>query len=136
MAQAPRTCAKHRKLAQHAHSHGSHAYSHGSHAFTHTLISTWLQPRGAKRLAQLLFFSACWVFSCFRNPPNSDMDYRIFNVRTCSLLCLRIHTRVGHTDTQRVSTTFLTRKNSKKCLLLLTGFKPLSFGSSVRRSTN
>ena len=24
---------------------------------------------------------ACWVFSCFRNPPNSDMDYRIFNVR-------------------------------------------------------
>ena len=26
--------------------------------------------------------SACWVFSCFRNPSNSDMDYRIFNVRT------------------------------------------------------
>ena len=25
---------------------------------------------------------ACWVFSCFRNPPNSDMDYMIFNVRT------------------------------------------------------
>ena len=23
--------------------------------------------------------SACWVFPCFRNPPNSDMDYRIFN---------------------------------------------------------
>ena len=27
-------------------------------------------------------FLMCAVFSCFRNPPNSDMDYRIFNVRT------------------------------------------------------
>ena len=26
--------------------------------------------------------SACWIFSCFRNPSNSDMDYRTFNVRT------------------------------------------------------
>ena len=26
--------------------------------------------------------SACWVFTCFRNPPHSDMDYRIFNMRT------------------------------------------------------
>ena len=24
---------------------------------------------------------ACWVFLCFHNPPNSDMDNRIFNVR-------------------------------------------------------
>ena len=33
--------------------------------------------------------SACWVFSCFRNPPGTltDIDYRIFNVRT-----------IGHTD--------------------------------------
>ena len=22
-----------------------------------------------------------WVFQCFHNPPNSDMDYGIFNVR-------------------------------------------------------
>ena len=29
--------------------------------------------------------SACWVFTCFRNPLNSDMDYMvIFNVRTCT----------------------------------------------------
>ena len=27
-------------------------------------------------------YGACWVFSCFHNPPNSDMDYGIFNVRT------------------------------------------------------
>ena len=40
---------------------------------------------------------ACWVFSCFRNPPTSDMDYRIFNVRTGSL-CVCIHTGVRHTD--------------------------------------
>ena len=37
--------------------------------------------------------SACWVFSCFRHPSNSDMDYRIFNVRTWSFL----YTGVGHT---------------------------------------
>ena len=32
----------------------------------------------------------------FRNPPNSDMDYSIFNVRT--FLCVRVHTGAGHTD--------------------------------------
>ena len=26
--------------------------------------------------------SACWAFSCLNNPPNSDVGYRIFNVRT------------------------------------------------------
>ena len=25
---------------------------------------------------------ACWVFQCLHNPPNSDMDFGIFNVRT------------------------------------------------------
>ena len=24
-------------------------------------------------------YSACWVFSCFHNPPNSDMDHRILH---------------------------------------------------------
>ena len=27
------------------------------------------------------FISACWLFLCFHNPPISDMDYKIFNVR-------------------------------------------------------
>ena len=27
-------------------------------------------------------YAACWVLKCFQNPPNSDMDYRIFNART------------------------------------------------------
>ena len=55
--------------------------------------------------------SACRVFSCFHNPPNSDMDY------TGSLTCVRDHscacvyTRGLGTHQQRVST-FLTRKNS------------------------
>ena len=35
--------------------------------------------------------SACWVLSCFRNPLNSDMDYRIFNMRTWSFLCERTY---------------------------------------------
>ena len=40
----------------------------------------------------------CAVFSCFRNPPNSDVVYRIFNVRP--FLCVRLHTEVGHTDNE------------------------------------
>ena len=44
------------------------------------------------------FFLLCGVFSCFSNPPNSDMDYRIFNVRTWSFLYVRIHMGVGHID--------------------------------------
>ena len=43
---------------------------------------------------------ACWVFLCFRNPPDSDMDYRIFNVITWSFWCVRIHTGVWHTDNE------------------------------------
>ena len=31
------------------------------------------------------------LFGCCPNPPNSDMDYRIFNVRMWSS-CIRIHT--------------------------------------------
>ena len=55
-----------------------------THSFTHTLTITWCEAP-----AQLLFFSACWVFSCLCNPPDSDMDYRIFNVRMWSFLCVR-----------------------------------------------
>ena len=54
----------------------------------------------AERVALPSPTSACRVFSCFRNPPNSDMDYRIFNVSTWSFVCLRIHTGVEHTDSE------------------------------------
>ena len=30
---------------------------------------------------------ACWVSECFHNPPNSDMDYRFFNMRTDVIAC-------------------------------------------------
>ena len=35
------------------------------------------------------------LFRCFHSPPNSDMDYRIFNVLMtfCLMFCMRMHTR-------------------------------------------
>ena len=61
-----------------------------------------LSPRKAgshsTALPSFLVLFLCAVLSCFRNPPNSDIDYRIFNMRT--LLCMRIHTGVGHTDNE------------------------------------
>ena len=36
-------------------------------------------------------YGACSLFYCFYNPPNSDMDYTIFNVRMWSLR-MRMHT--------------------------------------------
>ena len=47
-----------------------------------------------------------------RNPPNSDMDYRIFNVRTWSFLCMWIHTGVGDADSESAQH-FLVRKAHK-----------------------
>ena len=38
----------------------------------------------ATRAALLSPTNACWVFLCFHNPPNTDMDYRIFNVHMWS----------------------------------------------------
>ena len=43
----------------------------------------------------------CPMFLCFRNPPNSDMDYEIFNVHT--FLCV---THGGGAHRQRIRTTF------------------------------
>ena len=48
----------------------------------------------------VIFFLLSAVFSFFRNPPNSDMDYRSFNVRTWPLLWVRIRMGVGHTDNE------------------------------------
>ena len=78
--------------------------------------------------------SVCQVFSCFRNPPNSesDMDYRIFKFN------VRMWSHGGWVHRQRVSKTFLTQKNVHIFLqlLTLTGFKSQVFGSRVRHSTN
>ena len=80
--------------------------------------------------------SVSWVFSCFRNPPKSDMSYRIFNVRMWSFLCVRIHTRGLSTQTASQHNIFDSEKLNNKNIVLLTGFEPQSFASWVRRSTN
>ena len=65
----------------------------------------------AKCLTRLLitifFFLLCnhnyrvvWICLCCHNPPNSDMDYRIFNMRTDVNACNRTR---GCTDTERES---------------------------------
>ena len=43
-------------------------------------------------------YGACWLFWCFHNPPNSDMDCRIFNVCTDVTACIAHR---GCTDTER-----------------------------------
>ena len=40
----------------------------------------WGKPAGTE--SRYPTYGACWVFYCFHNPLNSDMDYGIFNVRT------------------------------------------------------
>ena len=44
---------------------------------------------------------ACWEFQCFHNTPNSDMDCRIFDVRTVVNAC---DSARGCTDTVSVCT--------------------------------
>ena len=41
-------------------------------------------PRGKQTATESRYpiYGACWVFTCFHNPPNPDMDYEIFNVPT------------------------------------------------------
>ena len=45
-------------------------------------------------------YGAYWMFKCFHNPPNSDLDYGIFNVRTDVNACDCVR---GCTDTVRES---------------------------------
>ena len=62
------------------------------------------------------FCPLCAVFSCFRNPPNSYKDHRIFNVRTWSLVCVRVYTRgLGIPTTSQHN--ILTRENSHNFVL-------------------
>ena len=56
----------------------------------------------------------CAVFSCFSNPPNSDIVYRIINVRTL-FFYLYVYTRGWGTQT-RSQHNILTRKICHTCL--------------------
>ena len=58
------------------------------------------------------------------------MDYRIINMRTCSFLCVNIHTGVGHTYSESTQH-FDSEKLSIFFLVLLVGFEPCVFGSGV-----
>ena len=68
----------------------------------------------------IFFLNLCAVFSSSRNQPNSDMDYRIFNVCTWSFLCVRTHTG-GWTHQQRVSSTFWLGKAVTNICFLCSG---------------
>ena len=74
--------------------HNMHTHMDRMHSLTR------LHQHSYDSSATVVTVSACWGFSCSRNPPNSDMGCKIFNVRTWSFLCARIHTRVRHTDTK------------------------------------
>ena len=89
------------------------------------------EPTAAARAALPSPTSACWVFLCFRNPPYSDIHFRILNMRTWSFLCVRIHTGVGSTQH------FLTRgKSSFSFTCAPGGIRTLVMEWGVGRSTN
>ena len=45
-------------------------------------------PRESQpRQSRYQTYCACWVFQCFHNPSNSDIDYGIFNVHTDENTC-------------------------------------------------
>ena len=79
--------------------------------------------------------SACWVVLCFHDPPNSDTELRIFNMRTWSFLCMCIHMGVGHTN-ESAQHFWLSKTLTIFFTVLLLGFKSRVFGSRVRRCTN
>ena len=51
--------------------------------------------------------SACWVFSCFCSPLNSDMDYWIFNMCTWSFFCIGWASQHNIFDSGKTNTFFL-----------------------------
>ena len=73
-------------------------------------------------------------FRSFRNPPNSDVDYRIFNVS----ILLRAYTHGVWAHRQRVSTGHFLNKIElrRKWVKFRTGVRTTGHESGVRRSTN
>ena len=59
---------------KHTHTDRTHSLTHYLHHHTYNHV--------VRSASSAIFVNACWVFLCFRNPPDSDMDYRVFNVRT------------------------------------------------------
>ena len=68
--------------------------------------------------------SACWLLSCFHNPPNSDMDYRSFNVHTYMVVRMRAYTHWGGWGTPTASQhNLFDSENPTVFLVLLAGFE-------------
>ena len=91
---------------------------------TNYLPTHLTDPGNATAATRAALSPVLQVFSCFRNPLNSDMNYRNCNVRTDhSYAC--VYTRgLDWTHRQRVSTTFLIQKQlSQICIVLLAGFE-------------
>ena len=86
-----------------------------------------------------IIFAVDWVlrtnYLSIRNPPNSDMDYKMFIMRTWSFLYMNIYTWGLGTQTMSQHNIF-DWKISQIFLVLLMGFKSRVFGSRVRSSTN
>ena len=81
--------------------------------------------------------SACWLFLCFHNPPNSNMDYRIFKVCTWPFVSWYacIYTRGLGTLTASQHSLFDLEKLKVFCVLVM-GFEPSTVGSPVQRSNH
>ena len=83
-----------RKLAQHAH-------PHGSRAFTHALASTRLQPRGAK--CQLSYYfsvhAGSFCISVIHQTLTWNTGY-LSCVHGHSCACIHVHTGVGLTNSK------------------------------------
>ena len=104
-----------------------------------SLVGNYVGDAAAPTRAALLSpTSARWVISCLRTTPNSDTEYRICRHNVCSLrdhsyacVCTR-----GLAHRQRVSTTFLTRKNSIRYSCAPDGIRSRTMECEVRHSTN
>ena len=89
-------------------------------------------PRGKPAVTESRYpaYGACWICRCFHNPPNFDMDYRIFDVRTDVNACGCTR---GCTDTVRESAL---KVDSGEKSLAAPGNRTCVSGVPVRRSAN
>ena len=74
--------------------------------------SGWFPRESQLRQSRYLTYGACWVFYCFHNPPNSGMDYRIFNMHSDVNAC---DCTQGCTDTAESLHWILTGRKIPRC---------------------
>ena len=116
--------------------HNSHTHMECTHLLAHLNQHSYkLQPHCAK--CQLSYYFSVHAASFHVSVIHQTLTWNTGSLLcVCDHSCACIYTHRGWAHQQRVSRTFLTQKNSQIFLVLLTGFKPQTFGSRVRRSTN